>query len=456
MTRPILLVGAARAISLVMGLVLLGVLGRRLGPGGFGTLQFALAVMAYPSLLVDLGLTTLGLREIAKGSPSPDVIRDVLGARLVLAAAVLALFGAAILFLPLEVDSKLTFVILTLGVPGSALNSRWVLQGERRFGRAAAVDVVTTGTQLLAAIALVRGSGDVLLAAAALTLATWVTATLSIFMAGGKNRFRPRVGRVVTSLILRSLPLGAAAIAITVYYSVDTVLLGVFRGAEEVAYYAAAYRVILPILALAGAVGTVAIPHLSYLQAADAPAADQAAVNLSRRLIVWALPIATGGALAAEPIIRTLYGGEFSSAVAPFRILLWSVVTVYANAAFAFLMLARQGDRRYLLATATGAAINVGLNLVVIPLAGMFGAAMTTMVSEIAVLLLILWWTRDVSRTAVLAAVRVATVPTLAMALIVWPVHESLTALPVGAVAYGLVATLTGAIPLGHLRARFG
>jgi O-antigen/teichoic acid export membrane protein len=132
------------------------------------------------------------------------------------------------------------------------------------------------------------------------------------------------------------------------------------------------------------------------------------------------------------------------------------MVVVLFLSLFTFLMLARQGDRRYLLATATGAAINVGLNLVVIPLAGMFGAAMTTMVSEIAVLLLILWWTLDVSRTAVIAAVRVATVPTLAMALIVWPVHESLTALPVGAVAYGLVATLTGAIPLGHLRARFG
>jgi O-antigen/teichoic acid export membrane protein len=407
--------------------------------------------MVYPALLVDLGLTTLGLREIAKGSPSLDVIRNVLGARLVLASAVLVLVGAGILILPLNTDLRLIFVILILGVPGSALNSRWVLQGERRFARAAIVDVVTTGTQLLAAVTLVRGTGDVLWAAMALTLATWVATTVSILAAGQWNRFRPHIGRALPTMILRSLPLGAAAIAITVYYSIDTVLLGVFRSAEEVAYYAAAYRIILPILALAGAVGTVAIPHLSFLSTVDDALADRATANLSRRMILGALPIATGGALAAEPIIRAVYGPEFAPAAAPFGILVWSVVTVYANAAFAFLLLARQGDRRYLLVCAAGAALNVSLNLVVIPLAGMLGAALTTMASEITVLGLILWSTRDVSQSAVLSAARVAIVPTLAMSLAMWPVHESVLAVPVGLVVYCLVAVLTGAVPVARL-----
>ena len=63
MSRPILLIAVARAASLVLGVILLGVLARRLGTSGFGTLQFGLAVMAYPLLLADLGLTTFGLRR---------------------------------------------------------------------------------------------------------------------------------------------------------------------------------------------------------------------------------------------------------------------------------------------------------------------------------------------------------------------------------------------------------
>jgi O-antigen/teichoic acid export membrane protein len=454
MTRPILLVAAARAASLVLGVLLLGLLGRRLGPAGFGTLQFALAVMVYPALLVDLGLTTLGLREIARGSPPLDVIRGIVGARVTLAAVVVVAVVTAAVILPLAAETRLILVALTLGVPGSALNARWVLQGEQRFGRSAFAEVVTTGTQLVAVLAVVQGTSDAVNAALALTLATWVTALTSVALAGQWRRFRPRIDRNIGSLIAASLPLGAAAIAISIYYSVDTVLLGLFRSPDEVAYYAAAYRIILPILALAGAVGTVAIPRLSHLEQADPASANEASARLSRTLILWALPIAAGGAIAGGPILQTIYGPEFASAATPFRILVLSVLTVYANAAFAFLMLAKHSDRRYLTATATGAALNVGLNVVVIPLAGMIGAAVTTIVSEVAVLGLILWWTRSVSRTALLGTARVAALPIVAMAAVIWPLRDSLLAIPAGAVVYGLVLVLTGTIPVARLMDR--
>jgi O-antigen/teichoic acid export membrane protein len=291
-------------------------------------------------------------------------------------------------------------------------------------------------------------------AAAALTLAAWATMIVSVALAGRWSRFLPVIGRVTSATILRGLPLGAAAIAITVYYSFDTILLGVFRGSEEVPYYAAAYRIILPILALAGAVGTVAIPHLSFLVANDVTAASSEVVRLARQMVLVALPMAVGGALAAEPIIRLVYGPDFAPAVVPFRLLVWSVATVYANAAFAFLLLARGGDRRYLLAVAAGAAANLGLNLIVIPVAGMVGAALVTMVSEAAVLGLLLWWTRDVARTAFPAALRGAVIPTLVMAVVVWPLRDSIVAIPVGALAYGLAAVLTGALPVRELLAR--
>jgi O-antigen/teichoic acid export membrane protein len=454
MTRPLLLIAAARTISVALGILLLGVLGRRLGAAGFGTLQFALALMVYPALVVDLGLTTLGLREIARGGGSVDVVPRVLGARLFLAMAVGIVVIAALFMLPLDAETRTIVLILTLGLPVSAWNLRWVLQGERRFGRAAIAEVLTTGTQLIAALVLVRSNDDTVRAAGALTLATIVATVASIVLAGQAGRVRPGLGRGVIDDIVHSLPLGAAGIAIAIYYSIDVVLLGLFRGQEEVAFYAGAYRIIMPILALASAVAIVAIPHLSFLNVSDETAAGPAATNLSRRLIIVAVPIATGGALTAEAIIAAVYGSAFAPAADPFRVLIWSVVTVYANAAFAFLLLSRQGDRRYLAVTLAGAVLNVGLNLVVIPIAGMIGAAFTTMASEVLVLGLILWWTRDVSLRAVRDAFAAAAVPTLAMAIAVWPFRSSLLAVPIGILAYGLVATATGIIPLRRLLSR--
>jgi O-antigen/teichoic acid export membrane protein len=88
----------------------------------------------------------------------------------------------------------------------------------------------------------------------------------------------------------------------------------------------------------------------------------------------------------------------------------------------------------------------MGLNLVAIPLAGMIGAALVTMVSELTVLGVLLWWTRDVSRAALPAALRIAVIPTLVMSLVVLPIRDSIVAIPVGILAFGLAATLTGAI----------
>jgi O-antigen/teichoic acid export membrane protein len=356
--------------------------------------------------------------------------------------------------LPLGGTTRGILLVLSLGLPASALNARWVLQGERRFGRTAAIEVAISGSQLVAVLALVNGADDAPEAAVALTLAAWIATVLSLVLAGPSARGWPAIGRIALALIARSLPLGAAAVAITIYYSVDTVLLGLFRGADEVAYYAAAYRILLPVISLAGVVGTVAIPRLSLLVASDVAAGEGEVVDLARPMILLGLPVAVGGALAAEPIIRLVYGPDFLPAVDAFRILVWSIATVYCNAAFAFLLLARGGDGRYLAAVSTGAVANICLNVIVIPVAGMIGAAVVTMVSEVTVLALLLWWTRDVARPALPGALARAALPTVVMAAVIWPVHDSLAAIPLGAVAFAIVATVTGAIPARSLLAR--
>ena len=99
---------------------------------------------------------------------------------------------------------------------------------------------------------------------------------------------------------------------------------------------------------------------------------------------------------------------------------------------------------------AAGVIANMGLNLVVIPIAGMMGAAVVTIVSELIVLGLLVWWTRDVW-TALPAAIRTAAIPTLALALVVWPIRDSLVAIPAGIAAYGIAGVLTGAIPIASL-----
>jgi O-antigen/teichoic acid export membrane protein len=439
MRRGLAVVGMGRVFSIVLGFFLLAWLGRRLGPESFGVLQFALAIMVYPTLLADLGLATVGLRDIASGRDARATVGSVLGARLALVVLSLGLVVAVVLLAPLDGTARGVLLILAAGLPASALQARWILQGSERYAAVSAVEVATVGFQLAGSVLLVHGPDDVAAAAVALTAAAWAATLVSLVLVGERGRVRPWVGTATWATIWRAVPLGAAAIAITIYYGLDTVLLGIFRGPTEVGYYAAAYRVILPILTLAGAVGTVALPRLASLQSRDAGEATRAAGSLAGHMVLAAAPLAVGGALVASPVISLVYGAAYEAAVLPFSLLVWSVLTVFANAAFAFLLLARGRDRAYVTATVAGAAANLGLNLLVIPVAGMVGAAITTIVSEITVLGLIVWATRDVSLRSLAAAVRTVILPVSLMAVAVIPIRDSLLAIPVGAIVYGSV-----------------
>jgi O-antigen/teichoic acid export membrane protein len=445
-TRGLLVVGLGRVAAFLIGVALLAWLARHLEPERFGVLQFGIALMAYPALLVDLGLTTHGVRELAERSAAGGVIERVLSARVALAAATSLAVLLVVAVAPVSADRRITFAVLALGLPAAALGMRWVLQGETRFGRMALVDVLAVLAQLLVAVAVVSDPSDVAWAAAAITTGAWVGAGASVFLSNPIGRYRIRFNAAARKAVQASIQLGLAAIAITVYYSIDTVLLGIFRSSAEVGYYAAAYRLILPVLGVAGTVGAVALPRLVAEIKAAPGRAEQTTRQLAHYMILVAAPATIGGSLLANPIIESVYDATYAPAAAPFAILVISVLTVYGNSAFAFLLLARRGDGRYLRATVAGAILNLAVNLVAIPMAGVIGAALTTIASEILVLGLILHATRDVALSAFAGALRAIALPLAAMTAAAWYLQESLVAIPVAAGLYGLALVATGSL----------
>ena len=72
--------------------------------------------------------------------------------------------------------------------------------------------------------------------------------------------------------------------------------------------------------------------------------------------------------------------------------MIWSIFTVYFNVSFAFLLLACDRQKEYMYAVLTGAGINLTLNFLLIPKYGLVGASIATVICEVAVLSLILFY----------------------------------------------------------------
>lgn len=404
---------AARALTAAVQFLTLVVLARGLGPEALGVAQFFYVVFTYLLLLSDPGLTVFGTREQGRPTGRLSSAGVLLGARLMLSIILVAAIALASLALSdRSVSGFAVTAVLTGAMVLSALSLRWLLLARHAFGIVAACELSAALLQLAGAVAVHAANLGAVAGLAVLVGGPSVVAVLSWAIAGATGgAIRPSFDLGALRVIRLALPLGVAAMATALYYSVDSLLLGLTRTSTEVGVYAAAYRIVLAGLTLPVIVHGVALPVIAKTVDRDVETTHRIVRGLTGWLMILAFPAAATVALLASAIVEVLYGAPFAASALPLSILVWSLVTVSANVPFAVLLLASRRDRAYVGVTVLGAAVNLSLNLVVIPSFGYVGAAFTTLAAEVTVLASFVWLTRPLSLMTLRAAVPLGIVP---------------------------------------------
>jgi O-antigen/teichoic acid export membrane protein len=190
-------------------------------------------------------------------------------------------------------------------------------------------------------------------------------------------------GLTLDYLLLRkltsySLPLFISSLMMWILYSSDQYILKSFSNYDELGYYAAAYKLCAPLLLMQVIISTFWAP-LSFKWAEEkAPSYYyERVINFSSvsLFIIFLLLI-----VASDFIIKIL-GEEYSSAVGIFIYLLaYPIFYVLSEVATVGISIARK--TKYLVfVTAICAAINIIMNLYLVPIFGAKGAAVSTAVT---------------------------------------------------------------------------
>jgi O-antigen/teichoic acid export membrane protein len=422
-------------------------LGQVLGREAFGQVNFAQAIVVYFLWFANMGLPLLGAREVARDrAVLPDVVGRVVSTRLALTTLGFALLVG--LTLVVEQLRELRLLVLGFGLwlfP-QALLLDWVYQGVENTRPAGVARFVDRLVALLLVVLLVHGAADAVRVpwawlAGGLAGAAWLA--IAYRRSGWSIRWRQKIAAARESLQV-AFPLGLSFLMIQIHLTLDTVMIGFLRtGAPggayaEVGAYSAAYKIVQFLLAFAALVGSVLFPVIARLSKESVAAWQPILRAASRVTLAVGLPCAVGGMLLAEPLMGWAWGEEYRSASAvPFRILVWSVATVFANVTYATILIATSRERRYLGVVTAGAVVNLLANLVLIPRYGLPGAASATMASEILVLALFVGATRWAVRRNPLADLVRPVAAALAMAAVIVALRASpLLALAAGGVVY--------------------
>jgi len=395
--------GAAGSLGIKVGQTILALglavlLARVLGPEGFGVYSYAQALIMVAALPVEAGIATLLTREIAAGQQRGDwgLVRGllrrpnqgVLGyGLLVMAGGAGALVvldgrldssGVATLSLALLLFPLLALVRLNAGmlrvlrhvlaaqIPDQILRQLLLILfvGGALFLADEATPQLAMGLHALAAgLALVLGL-------------VWIARVLPSEIRSEPPRYEMR------AWLSALLPLTLIGGMQVINNQFDILMLGPLAGAESVGIYRVAVQGATLVAFALTAVNMVIGPHIARLYSAGDQQRLQRMVSLSAQAILGlAIPAAGIFILFGGPILGWLFGEAYSDGGLALAILCAGQLVNAAMGSVGLILNMTGHERDTALGVGVAAALNVVLNLVLIPPFGIEGAAVATAIS---------------------------------------------------------------------------
>jgi O-antigen/teichoic acid export membrane protein len=181
-------------------------------------------------------------------------------------------------------------------------------------------------------------------------------------------------------MVTEVAPLGLGVLLSALYFRCDVYFIEHFHGVETVGLYNASFRIVDALRLFAAAALAVAYPRLCA-------ARDE---RLVRRLATWLLVASAVFAVvlhvSAQGLLEFVYGSPFAVGAEALQILAWCLPLFCVNYALTSQLIAWDGQRAYLAIAGTALLVNVTGNALWIPEGGMTGAAFSTLVTEVVVL----------------------------------------------------------------------
>lgn len=392
---PIILNLFNRGIDFAFAFVML----RILGPEGSGVYYYAAFIFGWFDIFTNFGLNVFLTREVARDRAQAwRLLLNTSALRLLLmliGAGLLAAFLAARqawVAPPLAAEALLAIVLLYVGLLPNSLStglSALFYAFEKAEYPAAVTTIATISKAVFGVAALALGYGVVGLAAVSI-LTNLVTLAVLGWSARGLltiTRARPE-GRLMRGMVGAGLPLMINHFLATIFFQVDVVLIEAIHGARMVGQYSVAYKWVAALNVIPAFFTMALLPGMARLAREDRPALLRTYRLAVKLLVSLALPTAVAFTVLAYPLTGLLGGAEFlpDGAIAT-QLMIWSIPIGWINSLTQYALIALDLQRRITRAFILAVTFNIITNLIFIPQYGYRAAALTTIASELMLLI---------------------------------------------------------------------
>ncbi|MBR3182462.1 MAG: flippase [Eggerthellaceae bacterium] len=388
-----------QVLLILVPLITTPYLSRTLGASGVGVFSYTQAITHYFFMFAILGMSTYGVREIAAaGEDRMMRSRTFWSAYLAQLCAGIIVSIAYCMYMTLmqPAGGFRVALVWSMWILAALLDVSWLLFGVEEFKIPTIRSMATKIASVIIIFVFVRSPEDLWIYCAAIAGSLLANQVLiwpfvrryvdwvRVHWLDVRRHFKP------------NLLLFVPVVAISLYTSMDKILLGSIAGMEQAGYFEYSEKLSKVPLAAITAMGTVMLPRMTAeLSHGQHKQALELLENSIWVMLAMAFAFAFGIAAISPEFALVFLGDEFAEcdvlmAVLAIVIPLISVTNVVGRQ----YLIPTKRDKLYTASVCVGAAINVIVNLILIPQFGALGASVATVASELGVLMTQAWFVR--------------------------------------------------------------
>lgn len=361
---------------------------------GIGEYSYSESITSYFVLFAVLGTATYAQREISYVQDDKEarsrVFYNTLSLRWLTTAVLLTAYLTAM-------HEKILFLILAVNILNVAFDITWFFQGMEEFGKIAGRNLFFKSVSILYPFIFVKTEKD-LIAYAVGMVGLNILGNMSMWYYLRNYVLKPDFFHIRPFENMSAiLSLFVPTIAIQIYTIFDKTMLGLFtETAYENGCYEQAMKVVRALQIIVSAVGTVMAPRIGYYFArADRKSVQEYMLKSFRFVWFIAVPLALGVIGISDNMVSWFFGAGYDKVEILLKILpVLAIIIGMSNVTGIQYLIPTKRQNVLTRTVVAGAAVNFGMNLVLIPKFYSVGAALASVAAEIVITVLQLYCVR--------------------------------------------------------------
>ncbi len=388
-TKNIFWLSSSQIGSRLIRAVIIIYAARVLGAAEYGIFSYALGIAAFFTIFADIGISQIITRDLAqKPEKEMQYFSTAFWLKiLVLSITTILLLFVAPYFTKIEAARILIpFIAIITIFDGLREFSLGLFRAKEKMELEALISVFTNISITIFGFIALYISANAKSLTFSYAASTALGFLVSLIIA---RKYYSKVFTNFRKDLLRPIFTSAYPIALLAFLgafmlNTDFIMLGWWRTSEEIGYYSASQKIIQLLYSLGAIIATSLFPLLSRLVASKE--SDRVKNLMGRGLTMvffMSIPIFAGGAILAKPIIALVYGQEYLPATSSFQILVLTPFFIFPQLLLGNFILAHNQQKKLKLPAALGSIGNIVFNIILIPLYGIAGCSMATVLAQL-------------------------------------------------------------------------